>query len=210
MAELLPDYWDMEEYGVPCCNHGHFSQCKGLIIKFQHGLEYYSFLVSIPATRNLDHMEHFMAYQRTIIKAHWSIMGEGWKSYVWFLLPHKFVEMRESWFQSMQWNICRQSKSSIRVHTLFKCATFFCNLSWHTWFDQFKKWKTTMQDISCKVILRHSMWPLQKLQRGITAHMLPSAIKLPHLCVVLGGINICSYDYCVKFNMVIMVLYNIL
>ena len=28
--------------------------------------------------------------------------------------------------------------------------------------------------------------------------------------LVLGGINICSYDYCVKFNTVITVLYYIL
>ena len=34
MAKLLPDYWNMEEYGTLCCNHGHLSQCKGPITKF--------------------------------------------------------------------------------------------------------------------------------------------------------------------------------
>ena len=28
--------------------------------------------------------------------------------------------------------------------------------------------------------------------------------------LVFGGINICSYDYCVKFNMIITVLYYML
>ena len=114
MAERLPNYWNMEEYDTLCCCHGHLSQCKGLTTKFQHGIECYSLLVSVLATRNPHHIGHFMAYQRTIIKANWSTVVEDWSLYVRFLLPHKFVEMRESWFQPIQWNICRQSKSSIR------------------------------------------------------------------------------------------------
>ena len=39
------------------------------------------FFTSCSATRYPNHMGHFMAYQRTIIKAHRSFVGEGWIMY---------------------------------------------------------------------------------------------------------------------------------
>ena len=81
MAELLPDYWGMEEDGTSCCSHSHCSQCKRPITNILTWLECYSSLVIVLATRYPNHMGHFMAYQKTIIKAHWSFVGEGWIMY---------------------------------------------------------------------------------------------------------------------------------
>ena len=44
-------------------------------------LECYSSLVSVLATQYPQYMGHFMAYQRTIIRAHRSFVGEGWATY---------------------------------------------------------------------------------------------------------------------------------
>ena len=81
MAELLPDYWDMEEDGTSCCSHSHHSQCKRPITNILTWLECYSSLVSVLATRYPNNMGHFMAYQKTIIKAHRSFVGKDWIMY---------------------------------------------------------------------------------------------------------------------------------
>ena len=81
MAELLPDFWDTEEDGTSCCSHSHRSSLKCPITNILMWLECHSALVSVLATRYPLHIGHFMAYQRTIIKAHRSFVGEGWITY---------------------------------------------------------------------------------------------------------------------------------
>ena len=81
MAELLPDCWDTEEDSTSCCSHSRRSSRKRPITNILTWLECYSALVSILATRYPLHTGQFMAYQRTIVKAHRSFVSEGWITY---------------------------------------------------------------------------------------------------------------------------------
>ena len=87
MAELLSDFWDTEE-----CSHSHGSSRKhlitnillgmqgillsmqGILLGMHYPLECYVALISVLATRYPLHTVYFMAYQRTIVKAHWSFV----------------------------------------------------------------------------------------------------------------------------------------
>ena len=81
MAELLPDFWGAEEDNVSCCSHSRRNARKCPITNILTWLECYASLVSVLATRYPLHIGHFMAYQKTIIKAHRSFVGEGWITY---------------------------------------------------------------------------------------------------------------------------------
>ena len=81
MRELLPDFWGTTEENTPCCSHNRCNSRKRPITDILMWLECYSSLVSVLATQHPQYMGHFMAYQRTIIRAHRSFVGEGWITY---------------------------------------------------------------------------------------------------------------------------------
>ena len=81
MAELLPDFWNTEEDSTLCCSHSRRRSRKCPITNILTWLESYSSLVSVLATMYPLHVGNFMAYQRTIIKAHRFFVGEGWITY---------------------------------------------------------------------------------------------------------------------------------
>ena len=63
-------------------------------------------------------------------------------------------------------------------------------------------------NLNCKMQAHARVCEENKLEAKMTP--ISFCAKRYEFEVVLGGINICSYDYCVKFNTVIMVLYYIL
>ena len=72
MAKLLPDFRDTQEDSTSCT----------VIVAAAHASsECYSSFISALATRYTLHVGHFMAYQRMIIKAHRSFIGESRTTY---------------------------------------------------------------------------------------------------------------------------------
>lgn len=80
MSELLPDTWRLQEEDSGCC-HQRRGQRKGPITDIVIWVECYSILTAVLSTNYPSKTPNFMAYMRTITKAHRSFVGEGWVSY---------------------------------------------------------------------------------------------------------------------------------
>lgn len=81
MSELVPDSWQFREEEQKCCHSSHRPQRRGPVSEILLWIECYSSLITVLAARYPDKIADFMAYQRTIIKAHKSFIGEGWVTY---------------------------------------------------------------------------------------------------------------------------------
>ena len=82
MAELVPDSWRLQEedQGSKCC-HQPKRQRRGPVTDILLWVECYSSLVGVLSTGFPTKTPELMAYQRTIVRAHRSFLGEGWVTY---------------------------------------------------------------------------------------------------------------------------------
>ena len=76
MAKLIPDTWSQPEEEQKCC-HQRCSHCRGPITILLR-VECYSAILS---SKYLDKMPDLVAYQKTIVWAQQSFIGEGWVTY---------------------------------------------------------------------------------------------------------------------------------
>ena len=82
MAELVPDSWRSEEVDYQCCSsHNSRIPKRGPVTNILLWVECYSSLVAVLSSKYPNKIGHFMAYQKTIIKAHRSFVGEVWVVY---------------------------------------------------------------------------------------------------------------------------------
>ena len=82
MAELVPDSWRVEEIDYQCCStHNPRTPRRGPVTNILLWLECYSSLVAVLSAKYPSKIGHFMAYQKTIIKAQRTFVGEGWVAY---------------------------------------------------------------------------------------------------------------------------------
>ena len=79
ISELLPDTWNIQEEERGCCSH-----CitrRGPVTDILVWLECFAALEAVLSTKYPDKVTHFMAHQRTIIKAQRCFVGDGWVTY---------------------------------------------------------------------------------------------------------------------------------
>lgn len=79
MSELLPDTWNLQEEERGCC-----SRCvprRGPVTDILVWLQCFTSLVAVLSPQYPNKVTHFMAYQRTIIKAQRCFVGDGWVTY---------------------------------------------------------------------------------------------------------------------------------
>ena len=82
IAELLPEYWELDESESHCCGgQPSRSSRRGPITNILVWLDGYSSLVSVLCSAYPHKFHHFMAYQRTIIRAHRRFVGDRWVIY---------------------------------------------------------------------------------------------------------------------------------
>ena len=82
MAELLPEYWGAEEPESPCCSiHTSKSSRRIPVTDILVWLDCYASLVSVLCSMHPHKFSHFMAYQRTIIRAYRMFVGDRWVIY---------------------------------------------------------------------------------------------------------------------------------
>ena len=82
MAELLPEYWGTEEPESPCCTSQlSKSSRRSPVTDILVWLDCYASLVSVLCSVHPHKFSHFMAYQRTIIRAHRMFVGDRWVIY---------------------------------------------------------------------------------------------------------------------------------
>jgi len=80
MSELLSEAWSTVEEESKCCHQRRPSR-RAPISNILVWVECYSYMVAILASRYPDKMAQLMAYQRTIVHAHRSFVGDGWAIY---------------------------------------------------------------------------------------------------------------------------------
>ena len=82
MADLILDNWEVEEPEAHCCGS---SQNKGPRRKSINNilvwLDCYTSLVAVLCSAHPHKINHFLAYQKTIINAHQSFVGDAWIQY---------------------------------------------------------------------------------------------------------------------------------
>lgn len=81
IAELVPDNWRFTEDEQKCCHQSRRSSRRGPVTDILLWIECYSSLVTILGSRFPTKIGELMAYQRTIVKAHKTFIGEGWITY---------------------------------------------------------------------------------------------------------------------------------
>jgi len=80
MAELLPESWRFQEEEGKCC-HQRRGPRKGPVNDILVWVECYSSLVTTLASKFPQQTPHFMAYLKTIVKAHRSFIRDYWVTY---------------------------------------------------------------------------------------------------------------------------------
>jgi len=82
MADLIQDNWEMEEPKAHCCRS---SQNKGprrkSISNILVWLDCYASMVAVLCSAHPHKTNHFLAYQKTIINAYQSFVGDAWTQY---------------------------------------------------------------------------------------------------------------------------------
>ena len=82
MAELVPDSWRDEEADYQCCStHTPRTPRRGPVTNILLWVECYSSLVAVLSSKYPTKIGHFMAYQKMIIKAQRTFVGERWVVY---------------------------------------------------------------------------------------------------------------------------------
>ena len=80
MSELLSEAWSTAEEESSCCHRRHTSR-RVPVYNILVWVECFSHMVAILASRYPDKTAQLMAYQRTIVHAHRSFVGDGWAFY---------------------------------------------------------------------------------------------------------------------------------
>ena len=80
MAELIPESWKFIDEDVGCCHHNRASR-KGPVTDILLWVECYSTLVAVLASQYPTKIPQLMVYQKTIVKAHKTYIGQGWVTY---------------------------------------------------------------------------------------------------------------------------------
>ena len=81
MSELLPDSWRLQEESKQCWHHHRTQSKRGPVNDILLWLECYAAMVATLSTKFPHKMPELIAYQRTILRAHRSFIGEGWVVY---------------------------------------------------------------------------------------------------------------------------------
>ena len=82
ISELIPESWKVEEEATSssCCQHPRAPR-RGPVTDILLWNECYSTLVSVFASRFPTKVPQLMSYQKTIVKAHRTYVGQGWVTY---------------------------------------------------------------------------------------------------------------------------------
>lgn len=82
MSELVPDAWRLQEDGdnAKCCHQAKRPR-RGPVTEILLWADCYATLVAVLVERFPEKAAGFMAYLRTILKAHRSFQGDAWVSY---------------------------------------------------------------------------------------------------------------------------------
>lgn len=82
MSELLPSYWRQEEPESHCCG-GHLAHGikRSPVTDILVWLDCYASLVAVLCSAHPNKIGHLMMYQKIIIKAQRSYVGDGWVIY---------------------------------------------------------------------------------------------------------------------------------
>ena len=80
MSELLPDTWRQQDEDTKCCQ-ARKSLRRGPVNDILVWTECYSTLVAVLSSRFPKQTPQLMAYQRTIVLAQRTFVGEGWIVY---------------------------------------------------------------------------------------------------------------------------------
>ena len=81
MAEFLPDSWRLQDDDSSKCCQTRRTPKRGPVNDIMVWTECYSALVAVLSAKFPWCTPHLMAYQRTIVKAHRTFVGEGWILY---------------------------------------------------------------------------------------------------------------------------------
>ena len=76
MADLIQDNWETEESDAHCCRsvQPNGQQRKDILI----WLDCYASMVAVLCSAHPHKINHFLAYQKTIINAQQSFVGDSW------------------------------------------------------------------------------------------------------------------------------------
>ena len=80
MSELLSETWSTTEEESKCC-HQRRSTRRAPVSNILVWVECFSYMAAILASHFPDKIVQLMAYQRTIVHAHRSFVGDGWAIY---------------------------------------------------------------------------------------------------------------------------------
>lgn len=81
MADLVPDSWRQQEEESSKCCHQSKRQRRGPVTDILLWVECYASMIEVLSTGYPGKTPDFMAYQKTIVRAHRSFLGEGWVTY---------------------------------------------------------------------------------------------------------------------------------
>ena len=80
MSELIPESWKFTEEDTSCCHHNRVPR-RGPVTDILLWVECYSMLVAVLASQYPAKVPQMMAYQKTIVKAYKTYIGQGWVTY---------------------------------------------------------------------------------------------------------------------------------
>ena len=81
MSELVPDNWSSFDEETQCCHHLRPSQRRRSVTNILLWVQCYAAMVGILASRYPHKTTDFMTYLRTIMKAHYSFIGDDDMAY---------------------------------------------------------------------------------------------------------------------------------
>jgi len=82
MAELMQDNWEQDEPEAHCCgSHQPKSSRRRPVTNILVWLDCYASLVAVLCSVHPHKISHFLAYQKTIINAQQSFVGDAWVQY---------------------------------------------------------------------------------------------------------------------------------
>ena len=127
MVELVPDSWRYQEEEAKCC-HQPKRQRRGPVTDILLWVECYASLVEVLCTGHPDKVPEFMAYQRTIVKAHRTFLGEGWVTYD-TCFRRKAAAMKSLQWGQVDFNLYNETFTG-RAKSLVRCQ--YCASEHHT------------------------------------------------------------------------------
>lgn len=127
MTELMPDSWRFNEEDQKCCQQSRRPR-RGPVTEILLWVECYASLVSVLATKYPDKTPQLMMYQKTIVKAQRTFIGEGWITY------DACYRRRASFTKSLDWGVVDftlyNETFTGRAKTIARCH--HCMSEYHT------------------------------------------------------------------------------